>query len=105
MRNLEQSDTRQLYANPQRAARQGRDKIAAARVWLMKHKPFFGVLVRALRFEATLEVPAFRLLPDDRVRFHPITTLQSSFPSLCARLAHLVLHAALGAFGRRRAAL
>ena len=102
MDHLEESELRQLHADPARAARQARDKVAAARVWLMKHKPFFGVLARALRLEATVEVPGFRLLPDDRLRFHPIVTLQARFPSLCARLAHISLHAALGAFGRRR---
>lgn len=102
MDHREQTDERQLYADPVRAARQARDKVAAARVWLMKHKPFFGVLARALRLEATLEVPGFRLLPDDRLRFNPIVTLEARFPALCARLAHVSLHAALGAFGRRR---
>jgi predicted metal-dependent peptidase len=99
----EESALRQLYADPAGAARQARDKLAAARVWLMKHKPFFGVLARALKLEATLEVPAYRLLPDDRLLFHPVLVLQASFPSACARLAHLALHAVLGAHGRRRA--
>ncbi len=102
MDHLDQSAVRQLYADPAKASAQARDKIAAARVWLMKHKPFFGVLARAFRIEMTLMVPAFRLLPDDRLLCHPVVTLQLGFPSLCARLAHLSLHAALGAFGRRR---
>lgn len=102
MDHLEESAVRQLYADPAKAAAQARDKVAAARVWLMKHKPFFGVLARAFRIEMTLMVPAFRLLPDDRLLCHPLVTLELRFPSLCARLAHLSLHAALGAFGRRR---
>jgi predicted metal-dependent peptidase len=102
MDHLEESDVRQLYADPAGAARQARDNLAAVRVWLMKHKPFFGVLARALRLEATLEVVSFRLLPDDRVLFHPVVVLGASLPSLCARLAHLSMHAALGAYGRRR---
>jgi predicted metal-dependent peptidase len=99
---LDKSDVRELYADPAGAARQARDKLAAARVWLMKHKPFFGVLARAFRLEPTLEVAGFRLYPDDRLRCNSIVTLQAGFPSLCARLAHISLHAALGAFGRRR---
>ncbi|MCA9621464.1 MAG: hypothetical protein KC731_20725 [Myxococcales bacterium] len=94
--------TRQRYLDPAAAARQARDKVAAARVWLMKHKPFFGVLVRALKLQASIEVPGFRLHPDDRLLFNPVVTLEARFPALCARLAHLSLHAALGAFGRRR---
>lgn len=100
--HLEASDVRQLYADPASAARQARDKLAAARVWLMKHKPFFGVLARALRIEPTLEVPAYRLLPDDRLRVNPIVVLSASFRSACARLAHVSMHAALAGFGRRR---
>lgn len=100
--HLVESDIRQLYADPASAARQARDKLAAARVWLMKHKPFFGVLARALRLEPTLEVAGYRLLPDDRLRVNPIVVLEARFPSVCARLAHVSLHAALGAFGRRR---
>lgn len=100
--HLVESDVRQLYADPAGAARQARDKLAAARVWLMKHKPFFGVLARALRLEPTLEVPGYRLFPDDRLRCNPIVVLQARFPSVCARLAHVSLHAALAAFGRRR---
>jgi predicted metal-dependent peptidase len=102
MEHLDESAVRQLYADPAGAARQARDKLAAARVWLMKHKPFFGVLARALRLEATLEVAAFRLLPDDRLLFHPVVVLSASFPSICARLAHVAMHATLAAFGRRR---
>ena len=90
-----------LYADPAAAAAQAVDKIAAARVWLLKEKPFFGVLARALRVEATLAVPAFRLSPDDRLRANALVVLDLRFPTLCARLAHLCLHAALGAFVRR----
>ncbi len=100
--HLEEHLLRQLYADPASAARQARDKLAAARVWLMKHKPFFGVLARALRLEPTLEVAGFRLLPDDRLRVNSIVVLQARFPAVCARLAHVSLHAALAAFGRRR---
>jgi hypothetical protein len=80
---------------------EARDKIAAARVWLIKHKPFFGVLARALRVEASDRTPAFRLLPDDRLLFAPDLVLALSFPALCARLAHLCMHASLACFGRR----
>jgi predicted metal-dependent peptidase len=92
---------RQLYADPAAAAAQCVDKIAAARVWLLKEKPFFGVLARALRVEPTLAVPAFRLTPDDRVAVNALVVLELGFPALCARFAHLALHAALGAFVRR----
>ena len=102
METLSETEHRQLYADPSGASRQARDKLAAARVWLMKHKPFFGVLARAFRLEASLDVPGYRLLPDDRLRFNPIAVLDARFASLCARLSHLSLHAALGAFARRR---
>ena len=91
----------QLYADPAAAAAQAIDKIAAARVWLLKEKPFFGVLARALQVEATLKVPAFRLTPDDRLQVNALIVLEMRFPTLCARMAHLCLHAALGAFVRR----
>src|SRR6185503_17617623 len=83
------TDIRQLYADPAAAATQAIDKIAAARVWLLKEKPFFGVLARALQVEPTLKVPAFRLLPDDRLLANALVVLELRFPSLCARLAHL----------------
>jgi predicted metal-dependent peptidase len=70
---------------------------------LLKEKPFFGVLARALAVEITLAVPAFRLTPDDRLRANALVVLEMRFPVLCARLAHLCLHAALGAFVRRAA--
>jgi predicted metal-dependent peptidase len=95
------SAVHQLYADPAGAAAQAVDKIAAARVWLLKEKPFFGVLARALEVEPTLAVPAFRLTPDDRLRVNALVVLELKFPLLCARLAHLCLHAALGAFVRR----
>jgi predicted metal-dependent peptidase len=100
--HLSESDVRQLYADPAGATRQARDKLAAARVWLMKHKPFFGVLARAFRLEASLTVPAYRLFPDDRLVYNPLVVLAARFPAVTARLAHLALHGALGAFGRRR---
>src|SRR3954471_3854430 len=77
------------------------DKIAAARVWLFKEKPFFGVLARALAIVPSAEVPAFRLYADDRLLVNPLSVLRTPFPALCARLAHLALHAALGGFVRR----
>src|SRR3954471_2254963 len=95
------TDARQLYADPAAAAIQCVDKIAAARVWLLKEKPFFGVLARALQVEPTLKVPAFRLTLDDRLLANALVVLELRFPALCARLAHLCLHAALGAFVRR----
>lgn len=97
------TSVQQLYADPAAAAAQSIDKIAAARVWLLKEKPFFGVLARALRVEATLKVPAFRLTPDDKLLVNALIVLEMRFPSLCARMAHLCLHAALGAFVRRGA--
>ncbi len=99
--SITSTSVRQLYADPAAAAQQAVDKIAAARVWLLKEKPFFGVLARALRVEATLQVPAFRLTPDDRLRANALVVLEMRFPTLCARMAHLCLHAALGAFVRR----
>ena len=97
---IKTSDNRQLYADPVAAAAQCTDKIAAARVWLLKEKPFFGVLARALRVEATLKVPAFRVTQDDRLLVNALVVLEMRFPTLCARLAHLCLHAALGALVR-----
>jgi predicted metal-dependent peptidase len=91
----------QLYADPAAAAAQATDKIAAARVWLLKEKPFFGVLSRALEIEPTLQVPAFRLTARDRLRVNPLVVLELKFPALCARMAHLAMHAALGALARR----
>src|SRR5690349_20352583 len=75
----------QLYADPASAAAQATDKIAAARVWLLKEKPFFGVLSRALTVEATLQVAAFRLASNDHLRFNPMIVLELKFPALCAR--------------------
>jgi predicted metal-dependent peptidase len=87
--------------DPAAAATGALDKIAAARVWLLKEKPFFGVLARALLVEPRPDVPAFRLFSDDRLAVNPLVVLRTSFPSLCARLAHIALHAALGGFVRR----
>jgi predicted metal-dependent peptidase len=84
------------------ADKQARDKVAAARVWLMKHKPFFGVLARALRIEASTQVSALRLHADDRLQIHPDVVMEMRFSPLCARMAHVSLHAALNAFSRRR---
>lgn len=100
-KNVSTTNVRQLYADPAAAAAQAVDKIAAARVWLLKERPFFGVLARALVVEATLKVPAFRLTPDDRLLANALVVLELKFPALCARMAHLCLHAALGAFVRR----
>jgi predicted metal-dependent peptidase len=97
------SAVQQLYADPAAAVAQASDKIAAARVWLLKEKPFFGVLSRALTIEGTLQVPAFRLTSNDHLRFNPLLVLELKFPALCARMAHLAMHAALGAFARRGA--
>lgn len=77
------------------------DKIAAARVWLLREKPFFGVLARALRVEEGGGAATLRLLPDDRLLVAPAGALALPFPALCARVAHVALHAALGAFARR----
>jgi predicted metal-dependent peptidase len=95
------TNERQLYADPAAAALQAIDKIAAARVWLLKEKPFFGVLARALDVRPSLETPAFRLSIDDRLAVNPLVVLEARFPALCARMAHLALHAALGAYARR----
>src|SRR4051794_29748399 len=86
---------------PESAERTALDKIAAARVWLLKEKPFFGVLSRAFTLVARSEIPAFRLLGDDRLLVNPLAVMRMSFPALCARLSHLALHAALGGFVRR----
>ncbi|HKQ71496.1 MAG TPA: VWA-like domain-containing protein [Polyangiaceae bacterium] len=77
------------------------DKIAAARVWLLKEKPFFGVLSRALSIAPGSDVPAFRLRSNDTLAVNPSVVLRMSFAALTARLAHLALHAALGGFVRR----
>jgi predicted metal-dependent peptidase len=99
--NVTTTGARQLYADPVAAAAQAVDKIAAARVWLLKEKPFFGVLARALQVTATLRVPGFRLTADDRLEANALVVLEMRFPALCARMSHLALHAALGAFVRR----
>lgn len=90
-----------LLADPAAAASGALDKIAAARVWLLKEKPFFGVLARALLVEPRADTRAFRLFGDDRLVVHPLVVLRTPFPNLCARLAHIALHAALGGFVRR----
>jgi predicted metal-dependent peptidase len=79
------------------------DKIAAARVWLLKEKPFFGVLARALTVEPRLDPRSFRLYPDDRLAVDSAAVQRMPFASLCGRLAHIALHAALGGFARRGA--
>jgi predicted metal-dependent peptidase len=96
------SAERRLDADPEAAAREGRDKLAAARVRLLKEKPFFGVLARALELEPSYEVPALRLSPDDRLFYNPMVVLASGLSTLCAHLAHVSLHAALRAHARRR---
>ena len=90
-----------LLADPAAASRGALDKIAAARVWLLKEKPFFGVLSRALTVETRGDVRAFRLFADDRLAVNPLVALRTPFPALCARVAHIALHAALGGFVRR----
>jgi len=90
-----------LQGDPAAAANGALDKIAAARVWLLKEKPFFGVLARALLVEPRTDIRAFRLFGDDRLVVQPLVVLRTPFPSLCARLAHIALHAALGGFVRR----
>ncbi len=86
------------------AVRGAVDKIAASRVWLLKEKPFFGILARALLVEpkASLMTVA-RLRADDGLEIHPRAIQAIPFPSLCARISHLAMHAALGALARRGA--
>jgi predicted metal-dependent peptidase len=92
-----------VEVSPEAAARGALDKIAASRVWLLKEKPFFGILARALVVEPSPRLAsAFRLYADDRLLVHPKAVLALPFTRLAARLSHLCLHAALGAFGRRR---
>jgi predicted metal-dependent peptidase len=90
-----------LLGDPAAAASGALDKIAAARVWLLKEKPFFGVLARALLVEPRADARAFRLYGDDRLVVEPLVVLRTPFPTLTARLAHIALHAALGGFVRR----
>ncbi|HHH11246.1 MAG TPA: hypothetical protein ENK23_04140, partial [Sorangium sp.] len=47
-------------------------------------------------------VVTFRLHPDDRLEVHPEVVANMRMGALYARLAHVSLHAALGAFVRRR---
>lgn len=101
IKNVESAPERQLYADPRAAAAEAVDKIAAARVWLMKEKPFFGILARAFQIEPSLKTPAFRLRGNDKLDVNPIIVLQMRFPALCARLSHLAMHAALSALLRR----
>jgi predicted metal-dependent peptidase len=92
-----------VEVSPEATARGALDKIAAARVWLLKEKPFFGVLARALVVEPKPELAsAFRLHADDSLLVHPRAVLALPFVGLCARMSHLCLHAALGAYVRRR---
>jgi predicted metal-dependent peptidase len=92
-----------VEVSPEASARGAVDKIAAGRVWLLKEKPFFGVLARALVVEPTPGLAsAFRLHSDDSLLVHPRAVLALPFARLCARLSHLCLHAALGAYVRRR---
>jgi predicted metal-dependent peptidase len=92
-----------VEVSPDAAARGSLDKIAASRVWLLKEKPFFGVLARALLVEPSPDLAsAFRLHADDSLLVHPRAVLALPFIGLCARLSHLCLHAALGAYVRRR---
>jgi predicted metal-dependent peptidase len=92
-----------VEVSPEAAGRGALDKIAASRVWLLKEKPFFGVLARALVVEpAPTLASTFRLYSDDRLLAHPRSVLALPFARLAARLSHLCLHAALAAFGRRR---
>src|SRR4051795_9570300 len=70
-----------LQNDPAAAARGALDKIAAARVWLLKEKPFFGVLARALTIEPRAGERAFRLFADDRLVVSPIVVLRTPFPA------------------------
>jgi predicted metal-dependent peptidase len=83
--------------------RQALDKLAAARIWLTKERPLLGVLARPLRpvIARALTAP-LAVLPDDRLLVQPELALRTPFPQLCARVAHVTLHAALGGFARRR---
>jgi predicted metal-dependent peptidase len=83
-------------------ARQALDKIAAARIWLTKERPLLGVLARALRATTSLSITGpIAIVVDDRLLVHPEHALRTPFPALVARIAHVVLHAALGGFVRR----
>lgn len=77
-----------------------REKIAAARIWLLRERPFFGVLARYLVVEPSDRTEAFRLLPDDRLLVRAEAVAGLPFGHLCGRLAHLTLHAALRAYRR-----
>lgn len=77
-----------------------REKIAAARIWLLRERPFFGVLARYLVVEPSDATEAFRLLPDDRLLVRAESVANLPFTFLCGRLAHITLHAALRAFRR-----
>ena len=82
--------------------RQALDKLAAARIWLTKERPLLGVLARPLRPEISRALTSpLAILPDDRLLVQPELALRTPFPQLCARVAHVTLHAALGGFARR----
>ena len=82
--------------------RQALDKVAAARIWLTKERPLLGVLARSLRAQPNLAITAaLAITADDRLLVNPELALRTPFPALCARIAHVVLHAALGGFARR----
>ena len=82
--------------------RQALDKVAAARIWLTKERPLLGVLARALRAVPSMAITGpIAIVADDRMLVHPEHALRTPFPALVARIAHVVLHAALGGFVRR----
>ena len=95
---------RKLGLAPDEAAvaRQALDKIAAARIWLTKERPLLGVLARSLRAVPSMAITGpIAIVADDRLLVHPEHALRTTFPALVARIAHVVLHAALGGFARR----
>jgi len=91
-----------LAESAEAVQRQALDKLAAARIWLTRERPLLGVLARALRPQANTAIAApLAILPDDRLLVEPELVMRTPFPQLCARVAHVVLHAALGGFARR----
>ncbi len=91
-----------LAESAEAVQRQAMDKLAAARIWLTRERPLFGVLARSLRPQPCTAITApLAILPDDRLLVEPELLLRTPFPQLCARVAHVVLHAALGGFARR----
>ncbi|GAC1352744.1 MAG: hypothetical protein NVSMB1_18680 [Polyangiales bacterium] len=93
-----------LASSAESVSQQALDKLAAARIFLTRERPLLGVLARSLRAIPSHVITApLAITADDYLLVAPELLLRTPFPNLCARVAHVVLHAALGGFARRGA--